>query len=179
MVGVSAFLNDCLQAYLKNRRPNFTKISVRCCLWPWHGLPPVALRYGTHFPLRMTPRLCIINGDSNEAHTQCDSMNQSISRFLQWPKWCNHCKDHQPDDVSRCCRHMTARIRNVLTVDGRWTASLPQRHQLAVYSRCVQSAATDLRRLRFLFVHETFPVLAFAFADEVLSQTTVFLLSFS
>ena len=62
------------------------------------------------------------------------SMNQSISRFLQWPKWCNHCKDHQPDDVSRCCRHMTARIRNVLTVDGRWTASLPQRRQLAVYS---------------------------------------------
>ena len=22
------------------------------------------------------------------------SVNQSISRFLQWPKWCNHCKDH-------------------------------------------------------------------------------------
>ena len=22
------------------------------------------------------------------------SVNQSISRFLQWTKWCNHCKDH-------------------------------------------------------------------------------------
>jgi len=28
--------------------------------------------------------------------------------------------------------------KNVLAVDGRWTASLPQRRQLAVYSRCVE-----------------------------------------
>jgi len=27
------------------------------------------------------------------------SVNQSISRFLQWTKWCNHCKDHY---VGRC-----------------------------------------------------------------------------
>jgi len=71
--------------------------------------------------------------------TQCNgalsSINQSISRFLKWPKWCNHCKDHY---VSRWCQDMTAGIRNVITVDGRWTASLPQRRQLAVYSRCVE-----------------------------------------
>jgi len=33
---------------------------------------------------------------------------------------------------------MTAWIKNGLTVDGRWTASLSQRRQLAVYSRCVE-----------------------------------------
>ena len=33
---------------------------------------------------------------------------------------------------------MSASIRNVSTVDGRRTVSLPQRRQLAVYSRCVE-----------------------------------------
>jgi len=28
-----------------------------------------------------------------------NAVNQSISRFLQWPKWCNQCKDHLLDDV--------------------------------------------------------------------------------
>ena len=52
--------------------------------------------------------------------TQCNgalsSINQSISRFLTWPKWCNHCKDHY---VSRWCQDMTAGIRNVITVGQR------------------------------------------------------------
>ena len=29
------------------------------------------------------------------------TIKQPISKFLKWPKWCNHCKDHQLDDVSR------------------------------------------------------------------------------
>jgi len=33
---------------------------------------------------------------------------------------------------------VTAWMRNVLAVDGRWTVSLPHRRQLAVYSRCVE-----------------------------------------
>ena len=29
------------------------------------------------------------------------SINQSVSRFLNWRKWCNHCKDHWLGDVTR------------------------------------------------------------------------------
>jgi len=29
------------------------------------------------------------------------SISQSVSKFSKWLKYCNHCKDHQLDDVSR------------------------------------------------------------------------------
>jgi len=47
--------------------------------------------------------------------------------------------------------------KNVLTVDGRWTASLPQRRQLAVYSRCVEPQPQRLgcRLLTELLCHLT------------------------
>ena len=62
------------------------------------------------------------------------SINQANSKCFKWYMRCNHCKNHLLDDVNRYCQDMITWIK----VDVRWTVNLPQRHQLAVYSRCVK-----------------------------------------
>ena len=71
---------------------------------------------------------------SNTTTSTAQSINQSISYFLKWPKWHSHCKDHWLGKVSKLnhCRNK----KNVLTVDEKSTVNLQRRRQLAVCSRC-------------------------------------------
>ena len=49
--------------------------------------PPANLVNGQKFALSSMVLLAV------------NAVNQSISRFLQWPKWCNQSKDYLLDDV--------------------------------------------------------------------------------
>jgi len=73
--------------------------------WQWHQLGHMqvytTLQTDNH---ASTPPLSFFTDrmpflPPNQQRQSTEGINQSISRFLQWPKWCNQCKDHLLDDV--------------------------------------------------------------------------------